>query len=894
MFRSKKTSVDAGAQPLAPYQAAGGVSPREHPLAQVVAPASLLLAAVLWSLLVLFSLWTQREQLNRAAQELARIDAVANLKKDMAIRKWASQVGGVYINESKAPNVDALSEQERVQATRMTGETLKLISLTSIHILLGIQEISNKEYGSKERLTSLQLHNRANAPDEWELKALKSLESGTRIVAEAMPKARGHGLMRVMIPMRMEEECLECHRETLVPVGGLRGAAAVSVDLNTYWTAQEPTWRAIQYWHTGIWLAGLATLYFYWAFLRRRAAEHARQDEKRRENEAAFSAMAEGAVITDACGDILWVNDAFCRIYGYTRDEVVGKNPRILKSGRHDAGFYRKLWDSLTGQGHWRGEVWNRRKNGEVFPEEISIQALHGPDGQTTRFISIFSDITERKQNEEELQRYRAHLEDLVRQRTEELTVARDQAESANRSKSIFLANMSHELRTPLNAVIGFSQLMDKDPELPVRQRRTLEIISNSGKHLLTLINDVLELSKIESGKMQLEAEETDIGNLLRQVLDMMRGKAEEAGLAIRLEARDLPPVVILDAVKLRQVMLNLLSNAIKFTPAGEVVMRAAAGPATDGRVRLAFAVSDTGIGIAPEDQQRIFGSFEQAGSPLHPGGTGLGLTISRQYVAMMNGELAVSSRPGAGASFHFEIDVPLGQGMAQAVPHGRIVGLRPADRGRRILVVDDNAEARLLMRTLLEPLGFAVAEAADGAAVFAALESFVPEMMFLDLRLADTDAFALMQRMRTMGRIAQPKIVILTANVLLESRERALAEGAADFIGKPFEEDALLGLIERQLGVVFERTDAATVLPEEADAAATAWVAELATLSPDLVARLVEAALTLDQTRIVAAVREIPAEKSALAARLSMLAETMDYRQLWHALGIAAGDEKE
>lgn len=258
---------------------------RANPLSHVTHPVAFLLTGIVWTLLVLFSLWTQREQLNRTAQELARIDAIANLKKDMAIRKWASEVGGVYIREDLAPNVDALSEQERVQAMRITGELYKLISLTSIHILMGIQEVSNKEYGSKERLTSLQLLNRDNAPDEWEAQALKTLQGGSRIVAEAMPKSKGHGLMRVMIPMRMDEECLECHRETLVPVGGLRGGAAVTIDLNTYWTAQEPTWRTIQYWHTGIWLAGMATLFAYWSFVRRRAAEHAAIEAERRENE---------------------------------------------------------------------------------------------------------------------------------------------------------------------------------------------------------------------------------------------------------------------------------------------------------------------------------------------------------------------------------------------------------------------------------------------------------------------------------------------------------------------------------------------------------------------------------------------------------------------------------
>lgn len=406
---------------------------RENPLVQVATPAGMLLVALLWSALVLFSLWTQRDQLNRTAQQLARIDAIANLKKDMAIRKWASQVGGVFIVEDKAPNVDALSDQMRLQAETGTGDAFTMIALTPIHILLGIQEVSNREYGSKERLTSLQLRNRENAPDAWETQALRTLEAGSAMVAEAMPRKGGHGLMRVMIPMRMEEECLECHRETLVPVGGLRGAAAVSVDLNTYWSAQEPTWRTIQYWHFGIWFAGLSTLYAYWSFLRRRAVEHLRQDQQRRENAAAFSAMAEGAVITNAQGDILWVNDAFCRIYGYASDEVIGKNPRILKSGRHDDDFYHRLWKGLTEHGHWRGEVWNQRKNGEIFPEEISIQALRGPDGATVRYISIFSDITERKHNEETL-----------RQQQQRLT----ESETRLRELAAFLQTVREEERT--------------------------------------------------------------------------------------------------------------------------------------------------------------------------------------------------------------------------------------------------------------------------------------------------------------------------------------------------------------------------------------------------------------------------------------------------------------
>ena len=370
---------------------------------------------------------------------------IANLKKDMAIRKWAASVGGVFINADRVPDRNTGGTGTPVRGED-GGAPFNLVSLTPIHILEAVQEVSNKEYGIKERLTSQQLRNRNNAPDDWEAKALKTLEGGAQMATEAIPRKGGHGLMRVMIPMRMEEECLECHRDTLIPVGGLRGGAVISIDLNTYRTVQEPTWRSIQYWHFGIWFLGLATISTSGFFARRRALEQERQSEERRENELAFSAMAEGAIITDAEGTILWVNDAFCSIYGFTRDEVIGKNPRILKSGRHDDTVYSNLWQQLKTVGHWRGELWNRRKSGEIFPEEISIRALRGHDGRIRRFISIFSDITERKQAEGELQKHREHLEDLVRQRTEELTVARDQAEAANRSK--YDLPRQHEPRT--------------------------------------------------------------------------------------------------------------------------------------------------------------------------------------------------------------------------------------------------------------------------------------------------------------------------------------------------------------------------------------------------------------------------------------------------------------
>lgn len=851
--------------------------------------AGTFLAIAVWSILVLASLLTQREQLNRTAAELARIDAIANLKKDMTIRKWASNVQGVFIREEHVPPFNSLEEEERVVATNNSGNEYHLVSVTPIHLLLAIQGATNKDGGLHERLTSKQLRNIGNSPDDWEKQALEALEKGADIVTENLPRKGSHGLMRAMIPMRMEKECLDCHRDTLVPVGGLRGGASIAIDLNTYRSAQEPTWQAIRYWHGGIWLLGVATILLLHYIARRRAADLARQEEMRKENEAAFGAMAEGAVITDASGTILWVNDAFCAITGYQRHEVIGNNPRVLKSGVHDRNFYAALWQQLSHGGHWRGEIWNKRKNGEVYPEEISMQGLRGPDGQIRRYISIFSDITERKKNENELAAFRDHLQDLVRQRTEELSVALDQAEAANRSKSIFLANMNHELRTPLNAVIGFSQLMAKDSSLAPTLQHNLEIINHSGLHLLTLINDILELSKIESGKLTVAPEEVALHELLDQVVEMMRLRAEESGLSLNLDCPASLPVVTLDPGMLRQILLNLLSNAIKFTPQGEVKLVVSASQASDGKVTLTFHVRDTGIGIAAENLERIFGSFEQIG-PAHRGGTGLGLTISRRYVEMMGGQLHVDSTLGKGSDFHFTIEVLASETPASTSPASRITALSvppELDGFQQVLLVDDNAESRLLLRALLEPLGWQIQEAVSLAEAENLLSGSQPDLLFVDWYLPDGTGIELIERLRATGN-PSTRIIMLTANALSEARQAALEAGANAFLGKPFDENELFEL----LAVASDST------PQAAEASAPVKMLPIdcrntiAQLPEDRRARLVRAAISLNADEINDAIAGIAECSPALAEQLAQLCRHRHYEQLWQLLDILEQEE--
>jgi len=251
------------------------------------------LFALVWTVLVLLSLFLQREQLNHTAAELARIAAIANLRKDMAVRDWASSVGGIFVRHERLPPINSIEQAQHFFVTDRSGESLDLVLVTPMHLLLAIQGVSNQQSEFQERLTARQLRNRGNAPDEWEASALEELDKGASVITEPLLRSgQGHGVMRVMLPMKMEEECLECHRDTLVPVGGLRGGASISVDLNAYRAAQEPTWRTIQSWHGAIWLLGLATITLLHIISRRRAQEQRRSGDALRESQARLRELA--------------------------------------------------------------------------------------------------------------------------------------------------------------------------------------------------------------------------------------------------------------------------------------------------------------------------------------------------------------------------------------------------------------------------------------------------------------------------------------------------------------------------------------------------------------------------------------------------------------------------
>ena len=300
--------------------------------------------------------------------------------------------------------------------------------------------------------------------------------------------------------------------------------------------------------------------------------------------------------------------------------------------------------------------------DGTIRHIKVDAVLFRDSGGKPMRMVGSNYDITAHRAAELELLRHRHHLEELVAERTGALSVAVSQAQAANRAKSVFLANMSHELRTPLNSVIGFSRLMAASPHMQADEKRNLAIIHRSGNHLLALINEILELSKGEAGKLLAQSEVVALAPLLQEVMDMLEMRAEQHGLQLRLDCAGLPAAARLDATRLRQVLLNLMSNAVKFAGHGTVTLRVRGEHLGGDQWRLDFAVSDMGIGIAIEDQERIFEPFVQADSDGPKDGTGLGLAISREFVRLMKGALTVESAPGQGATFRFAIPAQCAQ----------------------------------------------------------------------------------------------------------------------------------------------------------------------------------------------------------------------------------------
>src|SRR5947209_5714513 len=489
----------------------------------------------------------------------------------------------------------------------------------------------------------------------------------------------------------------------------------------------------------------------------------------------------DALITTDPRGIITDVNKQMEALTGCTRDELIGApfKDYFTDPERAEAGIKRVLGESkLTDY-----ELTARARDGKETVVSYNASTFHDRDRKLQGVFAAARDVTERKRYEQSLQQ-------------------------ANRAKSVFLANMSHEIRTPMNAILGFSQLMLRDPDHTPQQCQYLGTINRSGEHLLALINDILEMSKIEAGRTTLNLSTFDLPVLLKDLEMMFRVRTNEKKLSFSVEMiGDVPQYIVTDINKLRQVFINVLGNAVKFTEQGGIGLRVRADREGAAGPFLRVEIEDTGPGISADDQDKLFRHFEQTKTGQQAGtGTGLGLAISREFVRLMGGDITLSSQVGRGSVF--VVNLPLKEGEAQAVQAKdnprHVLRLQPGQSACRVLIADDIEDNRQLLAQLLAPVGFEIRLSTNGVEAVEEFEQWRPHLILMDFRMPVMDGHEAIRRIRAMAGGEDPKIIAVTASAMDDNRRELMGGGADDFISKPFREAELFQKIHDHVGVEY------------------------------------------------------------------------------------------